>query len=120
MITTSTHPTGTRPRRSTLDRSTALRLAATEYQRYLELLLTLETTDWTQPTDCAAWNVRQMAAHNLGMAEMAGSLPEMGRQFSGAGRRPVVRPGRGQRPARAAGRRSCPVHGTPRRPDPLS
>ncbi|HEU5484775.1 MAG TPA: maleylpyruvate isomerase family mycothiol-dependent enzyme [Microlunatus sp.] len=88
MITTSTHPTGARPRRSTLDRSRALRLAATEYQRYLDLLLTLETPDWTQPTDCAAWNVRQMAAHNLGMAEMAGSLPEMGRQFSGAGRRP--------------------------------
>ena len=28
-----------------------------------------------------------MAAHNLGMAEMAGSLPEMVRQFAAAGRR---------------------------------
>jgi hypothetical protein len=29
-----------------------------------------------------------MAAHNLGMAEMAASLSEMVRQFAGAGRRP--------------------------------
>jgi len=88
MTTKATHSTSTRARRSTLDRGTALRLAATEYERYLDLLRTLGSGDWTQSTECAAWNVQQMAAHNLGMAEMAGSLPEMGRQLSGAGRRP--------------------------------
>ena len=94
--TTSTYPgrthdhdqhrtTGTRPRRSTLDRATALRLAATEYERYLDLLRSLARDDWSRPTDCPAWDVRAMASHNLGMAEMAGSLPEMVRQFAGGG-----------------------------------
>ena len=87
-MTMTTRGTDTRPRRSTLDRTTALQLAAREYQRYLDLLCTLESQDWSQPTDCPAWNVEQMAAHNLGMAEMAGSLPEMVRQFTGADRRP--------------------------------
>jgi uncharacterized protein (TIGR03083 family) len=88
MSMTTTRPAGTRPRRSTMDRETALRLAATEYQRYLDLLDTLDPPDWSQPTDCPEWNVQQMAAHNLGMAEMAGSLPELVRQFAGADRRP--------------------------------
>jgi uncharacterized protein (TIGR03083 family) len=85
MTMTSTTTT-VRPRRSTVDGATALRLAATEYQRYLDLLSLLEPQDWSRPTDCPAWNVQQMAAHNLGMAEMAGSLPEMVRQFTRAGK----------------------------------
>jgi len=91
MTMTTTPTTGaTRPRRSTLDRATALRLAATEYQRYLDLLRSLDPDDWSRPTDCPAWDVRAMAAHNLGMAEMAGSLPEMVRQFGGSARREEV------------------------------
>jgi uncharacterized protein (TIGR03083 family) len=76
-----------RPRRSTLDRATARRLAETEYRRYLDQLTTLDSDDWTRPTDCPAWDVRAMAGHNLGQAEMAGSLPEMVRQFVAMGRR---------------------------------
>ena len=59
--------------------------------------------DWSRPTDCPAWDVRAMAAHNLGMAEMAGSLPEMVRQFAaatppdGGGRRRPDRPPGGGR-----------------------
>ena len=30
----------------------AMRLAATEYQRFLDLLRSLEPEDWTKPTDC--------------------------------------------------------------------
>ena len=86
MTTTSTTTTG-RPRRSLLDRATALRLAKTEYGRYLDQLRALGPDDWTRPTDCPAWDVQAMAAHNLGMAEMAGSLPEMVRQFVAANRR---------------------------------
>ena len=86
-MTMTTNTTGTRPRRSTLDRATALQLAATEYERYLDLLRSLDPDDWSRPTDCPAWDVRAMAAHNLGMAELAGSLPEMIRQFSGSARR---------------------------------
>jgi len=52
----------------------AMRLAATEYQRFLDLLRSLEPEDWTKPTDCPGWDVRAMAAHLLGMVEMAGSL----------------------------------------------
>ena len=44
-----------RPRRSTFDRATALRLAATEYGRYLEQLESLGPEDWSRPTDCSAW-----------------------------------------------------------------
>jgi uncharacterized protein (TIGR03083 family) len=87
-MTMTTNTTGTRPRRSTLDRATALQLAATEYERYLDLLRSLDPDDWSRPTECPAWDVRAMAAHNLGMAELAGSLPEMIRQFSGSARRP--------------------------------
>ncbi len=79
-MTMTASPTSTRPRRSTLDRVTALRLAATEYQRYLDLLRSLARDDWTRPTACPPWDVRALASHNLAMAEMAGSLPELVRQ----------------------------------------
>ena len=82
--------TGTRPRRSTLDQATALRLAATEYERYLDLLRSLTQDDWARPTACPPWDVRSLASHNLAMAEMAGSLPELVRQFAGAARREEV------------------------------
>lgn len=86
MTMTSTTTTD-RPRRSVLDRATALRLAETEYGRYLDQLRALGPDDWTRPTACPAWDVQAMATHSLGMAEMAGSLPEMVRQFFAANRR---------------------------------
>jgi uncharacterized protein (TIGR03083 family) len=89
MTMTSTTTTD-RPRRSVLDRATALRLAGTEYGRYLDQLRALGPDDWTRPTDCPAWNVQAMATHCLGMAEMAGSLPELLRQFVAAKRRDEV------------------------------
>lgn len=63
-----------------LDRPTAMRLAATEYQRYVEHLRELSTQDWSRPTDCPGWDVRAMATHVLGMAEMAASIREGMRQ----------------------------------------
>lgn len=89
MTMTST-PTTDRPRRSVLDRDTALRLAATEYQCFLDLLRSLDRGDWTRPTACPPWDVRDLASHNLAMAEMAGSLPELVRQFAAAARREEV------------------------------
>jgi uncharacterized protein (TIGR03083 family) len=86
MTATDTRPTAP-PRRSLLDRDTAMRLAATEYGRYLDQLRTLDEADWARPTDCPAWDVRAMAAHCLGMAEMAASLPVAMRQNMTAGRR---------------------------------
>lgn len=53
-----------------LDRPAARRLAATEYDRFAALLRTLGPADWTRTTDCPGWDVRAMAGHVLGMAEM--------------------------------------------------
>ena len=64
-----------------------MRLAATEYGRYLDQLRTLDPADWALPTDCPAWDVRAMATHNLGMAEMVASFREMVRQNVAASRR---------------------------------
>ena len=59
------------PRESALPRPVAMRLAATEYDRCAEMFRSLRPAQWATATDCPAWNVRQMAAHMLGMAEMA-------------------------------------------------
>ncbi len=83
-IDTETHLT---PRRSALDRPTAMRLAATEYQQFLNHLQRLSPDDWSQPTDCPDWDVRAIAGHVVGMAEMAASLRETIRQMVAAKRR---------------------------------
>jgi len=63
-------------RSAALDRPRAMRLAATEYGRFLDLLRSLDPADWSRPTDCPAWDVHAMAAHVLGMAEMVASVRE--------------------------------------------
>ncbi len=68
------------PRTPALPRPLALRLAATEYLRCAEAFRSLQPAQWTAPTDCPAWDVRQMAAHMLGMVEMAASMRENFRQ----------------------------------------
>jgi uncharacterized protein (TIGR03083 family) len=68
------------PRESTLPRPVAMRLAATEYERCAKTFGVLEPAHWARPTDCPAWDVRQMAAHMLGMVEMAASMRESFRQ----------------------------------------
>jgi uncharacterized protein (TIGR03083 family) len=75
------------PRRSLLPRPTAMRLAATEYQRLLHVLRSLTPADWTKPTDCPSWDVRAMTTHALGMVEMAASPREQSRQVKAARRR---------------------------------
>jgi uncharacterized protein (TIGR03083 family) len=52
------------------------RLAATEYDRVLELLRRLAPEEWSLPTACPGWDVKAMAGHMLGMAESAGSVRE--------------------------------------------
>ncbi|MGY1600740.1 maleylpyruvate isomerase family mycothiol-dependent enzyme [Geodermatophilus sp. SYSU D00815] len=74
---TSTRPA---PRSAVLAREEALRLAAGEYGRFAAQLRRLRPGDWARPTECPAWDVRQMAAHVLGMAEMVASLRETVRQ----------------------------------------
>ena len=74
------------PRESALSRPVAMRLAATEYDRCAELFRSLSPAEWAMATDCPAWNIRQMAAHMLGMAEMAASIRENVRQQRKAAR----------------------------------
>jgi uncharacterized protein (TIGR03083 family) len=62
-------------------------LAATEYDRCLAHLLRLDEKDWSKPTACPVWDVRQMASHMLGMAAMLTSVREMIRQQRLANRR---------------------------------
>jgi uncharacterized protein (TIGR03083 family) len=87
MTTTPTTAAAIEPLRARLPRPVALQLAATEYQRVVELLRTLSPEDWTRTTDCPGWDVRAMSAHMLGMVEMAASLREQARQNRAAARR---------------------------------
>jgi uncharacterized protein (TIGR03083 family) len=52
------------------------RLAQTEYERVLALLETLEGDDWTQPTYCTEWNVRDMTAHLAGSVTASTSFAQ--------------------------------------------
>lgn len=72
------------PRKPVLARPLAMRLAAMEYQRVIDLLRVLRVEDWSKPTDCPGWDVRAMACHMLGMAEMAASIREQTRQVKTA------------------------------------
>ncbi len=64
-----------------------MQLAATEYVRFGDMLRSLTPPDWERPTDCPAWDVRALATHVLGMAEMAASMRESMRQNWAASRR---------------------------------
>jgi uncharacterized protein (TIGR03083 family) len=72
------------PTKSALARPVAMELAATEYERCATLLGSLDGSDWTHSTECPEWDVRQMAAHMLGMVEMAASMREGMRQSKAA------------------------------------
>ena len=86
MPTTVSRPTKAPGRHAVLDRDTAMRLAAEEYDRVVDQLRSLAAADWERPTDCPAWDVRALACHMLGMAEMSASLREQMRQMRKAGK----------------------------------
>ncbi|HET7530340.1 MAG TPA: maleylpyruvate isomerase family mycothiol-dependent enzyme [Mycobacteriales bacterium] len=86
-MTTTAPARDAAPRRPSLDRRVAMRLAAEEYSRVTDQLRVLPAEAWTAPTDCPGWDVRAMASHVLGMADMAGSLREQRRQVRAAHRR---------------------------------
>ncbi len=66
-----------RPR---IPRPLAMQLAATEYARMADTFAGLGPDDWTSPTDCTLWDVRQLACHMVGMANMVTTPFEMKRQ----------------------------------------
>jgi uncharacterized protein (TIGR03083 family) len=73
-----------------LDHDTAMRLAATEYERVGALLRSLEPDEWTRPTECEGWDVHALASHVVGEVESLASLPEFISLGFRAWRRPEV------------------------------
>ncbi|MDP1821551.1 MAG: maleylpyruvate isomerase family mycothiol-dependent enzyme [Acidimicrobiales bacterium] len=77
---------------TTVDRISAIRRdeveaqAATEHRRVWELLSSLDDEDWAKPTDCAAWDVRAMAGHVLGMMEGFARFREWAHQMRAGGK----------------------------------
>jgi uncharacterized protein (TIGR03083 family) len=69
---------------SAIDRHEAATIAATEYQRFVDLLRALGPDDWSKPTECPAWDVRAMAGHTLGMMRDFTSLPNVMRRTRAA------------------------------------
>lgn len=61
------------PRRPPADRRGSMRVARTELDRFLGQLGLLTTSDWSAPTDCAGWDVRDLSSHVLGMSQMFSS-----------------------------------------------
>lgn len=55
----------------------AIRLAETEYRRFVDLLRQLGGDDWGKPTDCDRWDVRAVVLHVLGAMEANASVREL-------------------------------------------
>lgn len=55
--------------------------AAEEHRRFLALLRQLDAADWSKPTDCTRWDVRQVALHILGATHANASPRELVHQF---------------------------------------
>jgi uncharacterized protein (TIGR03083 family) len=64
-----------------IERPTAMRLAETEYQRVTDAVDGLQSEDWTRPTDCTQWDVRQLVAHIAGQARTFSSFFELVRNM---------------------------------------
>jgi uncharacterized protein (TIGR03083 family) len=68
------------PRAPVLEREAAMTSAATEYTRAVAMLESVTPGQWALPTDCPGWDVRAVAGHMLGMAQMTATLPALARQ----------------------------------------
>jgi uncharacterized protein (TIGR03083 family) len=90
MTITST-PAGQIPE---IARREAATIAAVENRRFAELLAELTADDWSRPTDCAEWDVRQIACHVLGAMEGQAWIPRFIHQLragnKAAGDRPAI------------------------------
>lgn len=59
----------------------AMVLAAVEYERFLDMVRSLDGDDWSRATDCEEWDVLQMAKHVVGAAEACASIRENVKQL---------------------------------------
>ena len=76
----------TTTRQPALDHERAIALAAEEYARVVRVFESLSAEQWAMPTACPGWDVRAMAGHMLGMAQMMTSVRELVGQQSAAGK----------------------------------
>lgn len=49
----------------------SMKVGAVEYERFVELIRSLSSADWSRSTDCSLWDVKALVSHNLG--NMAGN-----------------------------------------------
>ena len=74
-------PTMQRPDQiPTIDHAEAMRLTAAENARLLAQLRGLTDQQWTAPTDCAGWTVRDIAVHLIASAQAQANPVEFARQ----------------------------------------
>ena len=82
-MTTATLPrSDAAPRRPSIERGLAMRLAAEEYARCADLMARLKPEQWSAPTVNTGWSVRDTAGHMLGMVQMMSSRPQLAGQMS--------------------------------------
>jgi uncharacterized protein (TIGR03083 family) len=66
----------------------AMQITAVENQKFADLLGSLDSADWSKPTDCDRWDARAVAAHVIGSAAGQASPREFVRQVRRG--RPIV------------------------------
>src|ERR1700726_746827 len=49
-------------------------IAEEEFRRFADLIASLSPDEWAMPTDCTAWDVRQVALHVLGSGDAQASF----------------------------------------------
>lgn len=59
-----------------IGKADGLALSRVQYDRFADLLDTLDADDWSKPTDCAGWTVKDVAGHVLGGIEAMRSTRE--------------------------------------------
>lgn len=64
-----------------LTHTEGMRLFGAELQRNLDLIRGFSDKDWAAPTECPAWDVRQLYLHVLGACESGASLRELVHQM---------------------------------------
>jgi uncharacterized protein (TIGR03083 family) len=69
-----------------IDRAEAATLATQENDRTVELLASLGPDDWSRPTDCTGWTVRDLAGHLVGAMEGFSSYGRLVRMLARSGR----------------------------------
>ena len=67
-----------------LEHDEAMRLAEMEYDRLLAVTDDLREDDWSRPTECPGWDVKDMLGHVLGMLELQSDGDERMRQIKTA------------------------------------